>query len=67
MKKNMSGLDRIVRLIVSAVFAALYFTGTVTGTVGIILVALAVIFTLTSIVSFCPIYAVLGISTCKTS
>ncbi|HCK21103.1 MAG TPA: DUF2892 domain-containing protein [Bacteroidetes bacterium] len=44
----------------------LYFTGTVTGLVGGILLALAVIFVLTSAVSFCPLYTLFGISTCKT-
>jgi uncharacterized MAPEG superfamily protein len=59
-------MDRIIRIIISAVFAILYFTGTVTGTWGMLLVVLAVIFTLTSRVSFCPLYAIFGISTCKT-
>ncbi|KRP11551.1 MAG: hypothetical protein ABR95_01005 [Sphingobacteriales bacterium BACL12 MAG-120813-bin55] len=66
MKKNMSGVDRIIRLLIAAVFAILYFTGTVTGLVGGILLALAVIFVLTSAVSFCPLYTLFGISTCKT-
>jgi uncharacterized MAPEG superfamily protein len=47
------------------VFAALYFTGTVTGTLGLVLVVAAGIFVLTSLVSFCPLYTILGISTCK--
>ena len=66
MKKNMSGVDRIIRLLIAAVFAILCFTGTVTGLVGGILLALAVIFVLTSAVSFCPLYTLFGISTCKT-
>lgn len=66
MKKNMSGVDRIIRLLIAAVFAILYFTGTVTGLVGGILLALAVIFVLASAVSFCPLYTLFGISTCKT-
>lgn len=62
----MGFMDRIIRIIISAVFAILYFTGTVTGTWGILLLVLAVIFTLTSLVSFCPLYTIFGISTCKT-
>ncbi len=65
MKKNMSTADRIIRVIISALFATLYFTGTVTGTIGIVLLVLAGIFTLTSIISFCPLYTILGISTCS--
>lgn len=64
MKKNMSSADRIVRLLISAIIVALYFTNVVGGTVGIILLVLAGVFTLTSLISFCPLYAVFGISTC---
>lgn len=64
MKKNMGAADRIVRILVAAIFAVLYFTGTVTGTVGIILLVLGSVFFLTSVVSFCPLYLPFGISTC---
>ncbi|MDL5044978.1 DUF2892 domain-containing protein [Oscillatoria amoena NRMC-F 0135] len=64
MKKNMSNADRIIRLIVSAVLVGLYLSGTVTGTVGLVLVILSVVFTLTSVISFCPLYTIFGISTC---
>lgn len=64
MKTNMSSADRIIRLIIAAIFAALYFTGTLTGTLGLVLLVLGGIFVLTSIISFCPIYAIFGISTC---
>jgi hypothetical protein len=56
MKKNMGTTDRIIRLIIAAIFAILYFTGVVSGTWGIILLVLAVVFVLTSIFAFCPIY-----------
>ena len=62
MKKNMSTADRIIRLVISAIMIALYFTGVVTGTIGIIMLALAGVFILTSIFSFCPIYAIFGMS-----
>jgi len=67
MKKNMSSADRIIRVILAAVFAALYFTGTVTGILGLVLLVLGGVFVLTSLVSFCPLYAIVGISTCKTA
>ena len=65
MKKNMGGADRIIRIVVATVAALLYFTGTVSGTLGIVLLVVAGIFLLTSFVSFCPIYAIFGASTCK--
>jgi hypothetical protein len=64
MKKNMSSADRIIRLIISAIMVALFFTNIISGTLGIILLAVSGVFTLTSIISFCPLYAIFGISTC---
>ncbi len=64
MKKNMGSADRIVRVLVAVVIAALYYTGTISGTLGLVLLILAGVFVLTSLVSFCPLYAPFGISTC---
>ncbi len=64
MKKNMGSTDRIIRVVLAVVFAALYFTGTVTGTLGIVLLVLGGVFLLTSAVSFCPLYAPFGLHTC---
>ncbi|MBK9014980.1 MAG: DUF2892 domain-containing protein [Saprospiraceae bacterium] len=63
MKKNMGSTDRIIRVILAAVMAVLYFTGTVTGTLGLVLLILAVVFLATSFISFCPLYLPFGIST----
>lgn len=64
MKPNMGGIDRGIRLIVAAIAVILYLTDTFTGTLGIIALVVAGIFTLTSIVSFCPLYALFGLNTC---
>lgn len=66
MKKNMGNVDRAIRVVLAIIIAALYYTGAVSGTLGIVLLALAAIFVLTSFISFCPLYAPFGISTCKT-
>lgn len=65
MKKNMGAVDRSIRTILAIVVAVLYFTGTITGMAAIILGVIAIIFLVTSFVSFCPLYTVLGISTLK--
>lgn len=65
MKKNMGGLDKAISLVVAVVLAVLYFTNTITGTFALVAVIAAAIFTLTSIISFCPLYTLLGINTCK--
>lgn len=64
MKKNMGNTDRLIRVILAVVFSVLYFTGTVTGIAGIVLLVLGGIFILTSLVSFCPLYTLLGLNTC---
>ena len=63
MKQNMGSVDRILRIIVAAVFGFLYFNGIVTGTVGIILLVLGGVFVLTSLVGSCPLYKIFGINT----
>ena len=64
MKKNMGSADRIIRIIIAAIVGILYFTGTISGTLGLILLILAGIFVLTSLISFCPLYTPFGIHTC---
>lgn len=64
MKQNMGGADRIIRILVAAVLAYLYFSGTVTGTPGLVLVVLGGVFILTSLIGFCPLYTLVGINTC---
>lgn len=61
----MSNMDRVLRLVIAIIVTALYFNGIITGTIGILLLVLSGIFLLTSLVSFCPLYAIFGISTCK--
>ncbi|MEI6436991.1 MAG: DUF2892 domain-containing protein [Bacteroidota bacterium] len=63
MKNNMGIADKIVRIIVAIIFAALYFTDTVPGILGIILLVLGVVFVLTSLIGFCPLYLPFGINT----
>ncbi|WP_422858457.1 YgaP family membrane protein [Flagellimonas sp. S174] len=65
MKKNMGGLDRTVRFVVAAIIAVLYFTGTISGIFAYVLLVLGVIFVLTSFISFCPLYTLFGINSCR--
>ena len=60
----MGGTDRIIRTIAAVLFAVLYFTGTITGTIGMVLLVIAGVFLITSFISFCPLYAPFGLSTC---
>jgi hypothetical protein len=65
MKKNMGSTDKIIRLVVAALIAVLYFTNVVTGTLAIVLGVVAVIFAATSLINFCPLYTLIGVNTCS--
>ena len=65
MKKNMGNVDRGLRIIIAAIIVVLFFTNIITGTLGIVLLVLAGIFLLTGFISFCPLYAPFGLSTCS--
>lgn len=65
MKKNMGSMDKVIRIIIAIVLIVLFTTGKISGTTGVVLLALAGIFVLTSLISFCPLYLPFGISTCK--
>jgi hypothetical protein len=65
MNKNMGSVDKIIRVLIAAVIALLYFTDQITGTTVIILGILAVVFLLTSAIGFCPLYWLLKVSTIR--
>lgn len=63
MKKNVGSTDKVIRLLVAALIAVLYFTNVLSGTLAIVLGVIAVVFVLTSVVSVCPLYVPFGINT----
>ncbi|MDZ7662630.1 DUF2892 domain-containing protein [Thiohalophilus sp.] len=63
MNPNMGTVDRTIRIIIAVVIAALYLTEVISGTLAIVLGVIALVFLLTSIIGFCPVYAPLKIST----
>lgn len=63
LKRNMSAVDRTIRILIAIILGVLYFTNTITGVVGGILLVIGIILLLTSIVGSCPLYALLGIRT----
>ena len=64
MTKNMGGVDRIIRINIAIVVGVLYWQGIIEGTLAYVLLALAAVFLLTSLVSFCPLYKIVGLNTC---
>lgn len=65
MKKNMGTVDRVIRVLLAAVVAVLYFSGQISGTAAIVLGIFAVIFIITSAIGFCPLYVPFKFSTIR--
>jgi hypothetical protein len=64
MKKNMGGTDGTIRYIVAVLLGVLYFTGVLTGAIATVLLVIAAVLLITSMVSFCPLYALFRLNTC---
>jgi hypothetical protein len=62
MTRNVGTTDRSLRLVAGIALLALAFVGPKTpiGYLGFVLIA-------TALINFCPLYSLLGISTCRTS
>jgi hypothetical protein len=67
MKKNMGTSDKLIRAAIGIIITILYYSGIINGILAIVLLAFAIIFLLTSFISFCPLYTILGINTNKKS
>ncbi|MCU0418600.1 MAG: DUF2892 domain-containing protein [Cyclobacteriaceae bacterium] len=65
MTKNMGSADRIIRVVIAIVLVALYVTGVIGGTLGLVLIALSVVFVGTSLIGFCPLYLPFGLRTLR--
>lgn len=67
MKKNVGSADRVIRILFAVVVAILLFTNQISGFAAIVLGIFAVVFLVTGLVSFCPLYAAFKLSTAKKS
>ena len=65
MKPNLSKWDRIIRVVLAALLAYLYFAGIVASGPGVVLLVLGAVFVVTAIIGFCPLYAVFKFSTLR--
>ena len=63
MKKNMGNADRLIRIIAAAVFIVIYFNNILPSPWGLVLLILGIVFALTSLVGYCPLYSLFGIRT----
>ena len=65
MKKNMGITDKAIRIIIALGIALLYYFNMIEGTLAYILMAVAIIFLITSFINFCPLYSIFKINSCK--
>lgn len=63
MSKNLSGMDRTLRILIAIGIFVLWRMGVIGGTLAIVLSIVAVAFVLTALMSWCPLYGVFRIST----
>ena len=61
----MGSLDKGIRIVIAIAIALLYYFNIIEGTLAYVLMALAIVFLLTSFISFCPLYLPFGWNTCK--
>ena len=61
----MGGLDKVIRVILALVAGLLVYFEVVEGPSAYILLTIIGVFVITSLVGFCPLYGIFGISSCK--
>lgn len=64
MKSNVGTTDKLIRIIIAVVVGTLFITNTVSDTLGIVFLIFAIVLIATSLISFCPLYTLLGVNTC---
>lgn len=64
MKVNLGGLDRAVRVIAGLALVVAGFMAGIAEPWNYVAMGVGAVFVLTSMVSFCPLYAIFGINSC---
>ena len=65
MKKNIGKTDRLIRVLIAIIISGLVVGTIVSGTLAIVLLIFAVVFLLTGIINFCPLYTLFGYNSCS--
>ena len=65
MKSNVGTTDKLIRIILAVVLGTLFLTNTVSDTLGMVFLIFAIVLIATSLISFCPLYTLLGVNTCS--
>ena len=65
MRKNVSNIDKGLRVLIALAITLLYYFNIIDDTLAYILMGLAIVLLITGLINFCPLYKILGVSTCK--
>ncbi|MCE2612866.1 DUF2892 domain-containing protein [Flavobacteriaceae bacterium D16] len=65
MKTNMGKLDKVLRFLLAVAVALLVYYDVLQEPLAYVLIAVAVVFFLTSLTGFCPLYGLLGLNSAK--
>ncbi|GAA4399405.1 hypothetical protein GCM10023168_06660 [Fodinibacter luteus] len=64
MTANVGSTDKVIRLVLALAAVVGAFVAGFTTVAGILLLVLAAVLAVTAVTGFCPLYRVLGLSTC---
>jgi len=64
MKANVGGVDRVVRLLAGLALIAVGAFGVVSAPWDMVAMGAGAVLALTSVISFCPLYALFGVNSC---
>jgi len=62
MVRNLGTVDRVARFVAAIVVVVLYAAGVISGWLAVVLGVLALVLLVTSLIGYCPLYALLRIS-----
>lgn len=65
-KTNMGTFDRAIRIFMFIVIIILFITNQIEGVLGYVLISAGIVFLITSLIGFCPLYKLFGFDTCNT-
>jgi hypothetical protein len=65
MKKNLGSTDKVIRYILAIVFILIALLGNINVVLRSALFSASAVLIGTSLLSFCPLYAIVGLKTCK--
>ena len=65
MKTNMGRWDKVLRFLLALAVALMVYYDVLQGPLAYLLIVVAVVFFLTSLTGFCPLYGLFGISSVK--